>query len=662
MNSIAATITLGSLFDGIGAVPLAGAYFGIAPAWASEILPNAISVTKRHFPGMAHLGDITKLNGGAIEPTNIIAFGSPCQSFSIAGTRTGFAGKSGLFMEAIRIIREMRDATNGEYPKIVLFENVTGLLSSGKGSYAGSDYRTVLEAFTEGEIPMPRSGRWANAGMVRGRGFSLAWIVKDAAKHYRVAQRRRRLFVVVDFTGSGDGAAQILFIPQSLSGYFAARGREGQGTPAHAESGAGSEGVGNAGDAGVSAYGETGRGYWQGGVQTIRAQGENHPSRPSNVIVSASGQANAETLNELAPTLTLHHEQPYICAAFMAGQAKNARSIAYNETVSPTLKGSPSGLNQIPCVCEPQMARALTARGDGSPNVDGGPNIVAFAQNQRNEIRDLGETAACLAAEPGVKQQTYIVQPDCLTPWDTQQARIHTPDGTAPTLAGADGGGGRNPAGLVITEAPTVGVHQNQAGEVSVSGTAYTLSASSNASARNAPLVAHPDLAGTLVASGTGLSRPAGMASETDLCVAYCLQGNMIGRKEENGPQGSGVNEEVCFSVTAADRHAVAAVDCRNLYENDEVSGTLQAKGTGGYALNSQNPIRIGYVVRRLTPTECERLMSLPDGWTEYGHDGKPMSDSARYQMCGNSIVVNVLAYIMQNIAARLRKGGDGHV
>jgi DNA (cytosine-5)-methyltransferase 1 len=449
----------------------------------------------------------------------------------------------------------MRSATNNEKPKIVLFENVVGLLSSGKGSYAGSDYRTVLSAFTESEIPMPQSGRWANAGMVRGRGFSLAWSVKDA-QHFRVAQRRRRLFVVVDFTGQRAG--EILFESKSLSGYFAARGREGQGTPADTESSVRGK---SGGDDGVNAYGETGR----------------------------SGGTSIDNIGEAS-------EAGFTVGAFMAGQARNARSIAYSEAVSPTLKGSPSGLNQVPCVCEPQIARTLTARGDGSPNVDGGPNIIAFAQNQRNEVRDLGETADCLAAEPGMKQQTYIVKP-----------QSHN-----------DGVVGCGPAGLVMAEA-------------------------------------HPAIAGTLCASGAGMSRPAGMGSETDLCIAYCLQGNMIGRKDENGPQGGGVNEEVSFTVSAADRHAVAAVDCRNLYENIELSGTLQSKNSGGYALNSQNPVRIGYVIRRLTPTECELLMSLPCGWTEYGHDGKPMSDSARYQMCGNSIVVNVLAYIMQNIAARLR-------
>jgi DNA (cytosine-5)-methyltransferase 1 len=639
MNNSAAAVTLGSLFDGIGAVPLAGSCFGITPVWASEIMPNAISVTKRHFPGMEHVGDITALDGAKLPPVQVIAFGSPCQSWSVAGTRTGFEGKSGLFMEAIRIIREMRCATHGKSPEIVLFENVPGLMSGGKGSYAGRDYQAVLEAFTEAEIPMPESGRWANAGMVRGRGIDLAWVIRDAQYH-RTAQRRRRLFVVVDFAGRRAG--EILFIQQSLSGYFAARESERQGVTADAEGRAGGEGGGTAG----------------------RRTGS------ENDGVSVVG-------------------------AFMAGQAKNARSLAYNESVSPTLKGSPSGLNQIPCVVEPSQgsreavrlrgrrrdngadelspsggsefsvvypdaARTLTARGDGSPNVDGGPNIVAihqnqagelrasevaytlgtnanasgrnapliaFAQNERDEVRGLNDVAGCLAANPGMKQQTYIVQSaaNCLTPWDTQQARIHTPDGTSPTLASADGGGGRRPGGLVITEA-------------------------------------HPAVAGTLCASGAGLNRPGGQGAETDLCVAYSLQSNMIGRQDHNGPQGGGVNEKKSFTLGAADRHAVAAIDCRNLYENTEVSGTSQSKSTGGHSLNYINPVRAGYVIRRLTPTEAERLMSLPDGWTAYGHDGKVMSDSARYQMCGNSIVVNVLAPILQNIADYLRRETDGHV
>ena len=112
-------IRLGSLFDGVGVFPLAAVRCGIVPAWASEIEKAPISITKRHFPGMAHLGDVTKLNGGDIPPVHIITFGSPCQNLSQIGNRAGLAGeKSSLFFHAIRIIREMREATNGIFPAI----------------------------------------------------------------------------------------------------------------------------------------------------------------------------------------------------------------------------------------------------------------------------------------------------------------------------------------------------------------------------------------------------------------------------------------------------------------------------------------------------------------------------------------------------------------
>ena len=118
-------LTLGSLFDGIGGFPYTGRFFGIKPLWASEIMPCAVSVTRRNLPEMAHVGDITKLHGGTLPPVDIITFGSPCQGLSYAGKRLGLADeRSGLFSEAIRIIREMREATHGEHPRYALWENV----------------------------------------------------------------------------------------------------------------------------------------------------------------------------------------------------------------------------------------------------------------------------------------------------------------------------------------------------------------------------------------------------------------------------------------------------------------------------------------------------------------------------------------------------------
>ena len=147
---------LGSLFDGSGGFPLAGALFGIEPVWASEIEPYPIRVTTARFPNMKHLGDITKINGAEIEPVDIITFGSPCQDLSVAGKQLGIhAGeRSNLFFEAVRIIKEMRNGTSDQYPRFAVWENVPGAFSSNKGQ----DFRAVLQALCEAagaDIPVP---------------------------------------------------------------------------------------------------------------------------------------------------------------------------------------------------------------------------------------------------------------------------------------------------------------------------------------------------------------------------------------------------------------------------------------------------------------------------------------------------------------------------
>ena len=165
-------LTLGSLFDGIGVFPLAASRYGIRAVWASEIEKAPLSITKRHFPDMEQMGDITKLDGGKMPPVHIITFGSPCQNLSSIGNRAGLSGeKSNLFYQAIRIIKEMRDATEHLFPVIAVWENVMGAFSSNDGM----DFRAVLSAFTDAEISMPASGRWANAGMVRGGSPDVCW-------------------------------------------------------------------------------------------------------------------------------------------------------------------------------------------------------------------------------------------------------------------------------------------------------------------------------------------------------------------------------------------------------------------------------------------------------------------------------------------------------
>lgn len=212
-------LTIGSLFDGIAGFPLAAIRQGIKPIWASEIEPDCIDITERHFPAMKQLGDIKKLNGADIPPVDIITFGSPCQNLSVAGNGKGLAGEeSQLFFEAVRVIDEMRCATNGEYPKYAVWENVAGAFSSNKGQ----DFRKVLEKISKAEIPMPNSGRWAAAGMVRSGGGSTAWRMFDA-QYWGVPQRRKRIYLVRDFRT--ERAGQILFECESMLGYVA-EGRE----------------------------------------------------------------------------------------------------------------------------------------------------------------------------------------------------------------------------------------------------------------------------------------------------------------------------------------------------------------------------------------------------------------------------------------------------
>ena len=209
-------LTLGSLFDGSGTFPVAGMLSGIVPVWKSEIEPFPIAVTEKRLPFVKHLGDINKINGAEIEPVDIITFGSPCTDLSCAGKRHGLnAARSGLFFQAVRIIKEMRCATNGKYPRFAVWENVVGALSSNKGE----DFRCVLEELCKiktTDISVPKPEKWTKAGEILADGFSLAYRTVDA-QYWGVPQRRMRIYLVADF--DGECASKILFESEGVSGY-----------------------------------------------------------------------------------------------------------------------------------------------------------------------------------------------------------------------------------------------------------------------------------------------------------------------------------------------------------------------------------------------------------------------------------------------------------
>ena len=233
-------LTLCSLFDGSGGFCLGAILSGIMPISASEIEPFPIRVTTKRMPWVKHYGDISQMDGGKIEPVDIICFGSPCTDMSVAGRRAGLDGKqSVLFYQAIRIIKEMRCATNGKYPRWICWENVPGAFSSN----GGLDFKAVLDSVIgiveeDASVPFPEKG-WPQADTYMGEGWSVAYRVLDA-QYWGVPQRRKRIFLVGDLTGQCAG--EVLFKSEGLSGYSPQSLRAWQRAARSAENGTGATG------------------------------------------------------------------------------------------------------------------------------------------------------------------------------------------------------------------------------------------------------------------------------------------------------------------------------------------------------------------------------------------------------------------------------------
>ena len=292
------TLTLGSLFDGSGTFPMAGILSGITPVWASEIEPFPIAVTRKRLPFMKHYGDISKLNGAELPPMDIITFGSPCTDLSVAGKRAGIqAERSGLFFEAIRIIKEMRCKTNGEYPKYIVWENVPGAFSSG----GGEDFRCVLEEIckiADESASIPKPAKWHNAGEILAGHYSVAYRLFDA-QYWGVPQRRKRIYLVADFTG--ECAGKILFESEGVSGYSAEGFRAWQ------------RAAGGAADC----IGETGE-------LCLNDQGGNRMDVTEDMTCTLRAEA--------------HHPPCVLSAGFCTEHSAKARGIGYEEEKSPTLR------------------------------------------------------------------------------------------------------------------------------------------------------------------------------------------------------------------------------------------------------------------------------------------------------------------------------------
>lgn len=749
------TLTLGSLFDGSGGFPLGGFLTGqIIPLWSSEIEPFAIRVTTKRLPQVKHYGDVSAISGADLPPVDIITFGSPCQDMSIAGKRDGLDGsRSSLFYEAIRIVKEMRCKTNGAKPRFIVWENVPGAFSSNKGQ----DFKAVLEAVIGVKepattVPAPEKKGWPDADYYVGDGWSVAYRVLDS-QWWGVPQRRKRIYLVASY--ADQCAPKILFESEGLSRYSAESFRAWQRAAACSES--------CAGTAGCCGF----NGCLTGNVSSTIGENCGMPTgRNGMVVLNSQGGTQIEVSEDVTGTLRAeeHGHQPCVleAAGFCTEHSANARGIGYEEELSPTLRAGVvpaaitlenhpadsrvkisedgkiqtltsrcgTGGGNVPLVMdnaknppavtlklragregggkgilyqldksatlgcnndqtlfvpkcygvcskashsmisdnphsgfyEAETSRTLDRSGGDPTSNQGGICVVepvAFTQNQRDEVRDLGDKSATLAAEPGMKQQTFVAQPKKVTAF-----------------------------------------HVNQRNELI-------------------------DLHGK---SG------ALMATRSDQMQTFVLQGNMIGRKDENGPQGDGVNEDVCFTLDATDCHAVcvpedvyAMTTGSYMQVEKEVAPTLMARdykdpttiapaphlnegvagtvATGAHpsGFNGQDafndrlvidnpeaqPVPVTYTVRRLTPTECARLQGFPDWWcrnlgtenpTEeelafwkdvfethrkiVTHAKKPKtekqirkwladpySDSAEYRIWGNGISLPIVYFVLAGIA-----------
>lgn len=501
---------------------------------------------------MVHLGDITKMSGYTIPPVDVVTFGSPCQDLSIAGKRAGMAGeRSGLFSEAVRIIREMRYATFGAYPKYAVWENVPGAFSSNKGE----DFHAVLQSLCrvidpDAVIPRPTDARggikWPRAGAILADHYSLAWRTMDA-QHWGVPQRRLRISLVLDLTGGRAG--EILFEPESLRGHFAPGITPGQATAGTVENGAGT----------------ADRAF----TLKIRSGCE-------------GGGKGALVQTEKSATLSTLQDQTLFVA-------EPPKAYSFDSLASNSMKSSNphSGCREV------EIAKTL----DTSP------------------------------PDPA-KNQGGIAILDVL-PFDTTQ--ITSPqNGNNPHF-----GDPCHP--LAATAHPPAAVCLNYINPVAE------------------PLIY--DARG----NGDGITSPTMTGDHNSRVTDYTaitLQGDTVAgalpARDYKGPGRADSLGRVIAQPVGADLY-------NGTLTGDKAVTLTTATGQGG-ANTGPSVIEkiIRWIVRRLTPTECERLQGYPDGWTDLGgwvdSRGKAhkAADSPRYKALGNSIALPQWYYVLGGISDRL--------
>lgn len=530
---------------------------------------------------MVHLGDITKMSGYTIPPVDVITFGSPCQDLSIAGKRAGMAGeRSGLFSEAVRIIREMRYATFGAYPKYAVWENVPGAFSSNKGE----DFHAVLQSLCrvidpDAVIPRPTDARggikWPRAGAILADHYSLAWRTMDA-QHWGVPQRRLRISLVLDLTGGRAG--EILFEPESLRGHFAPGITPGQAAPVV---------IGGCTEDANRAFTLKIRSGCEGGGK--------------GALVQIEKSATLSTLQDQ----TLFVAEP-------------PKAYSFDSLASNSMKSSNphSGCREV------EIAKTLDTSPPDPAKNQGGIAIVEPTFCIQGNTIDRADTAG--ANSTGVKEDV------CYT--------LNTID---------------RPAVAFALDCRNMTANE----ELSA-----TLQAKDNGgqSLNYINPVAEP-LIYDARGNGDGITSPTMTGDHNSRVTDYTaitLQGDTVAgallARDYKGPGRADSLGRVIAQPIGADLY-------NGTLTGDKAVTLTTATGQGG-ANTGPSVIEkiIRWIVRRLTPTECERLQGYPDGWTDLGEwiDSKGKThkdaDTPRYKALGNSIALPQWYYVLGGIADRL--------
>lgn len=578
---------------------------------------------------MVHLGDITKMSGYTIPPVDVITFGSPCQDLSIAGKRAGMAGeRSGLFSEAVRVIREMRYATFGAYPKYAVWENVPGAFSSNKGE----DFHAVLQSLCrvidpDATIPRPTDARggikWPRAGAILADHYSLAWRTMDA-QHWGVPQRRLRISLILDLTGGRAG--EILFEPESLRGHFAPGVTPGQATAGTAENGAGT----------------ANRAF----TLKIRSGCE-------------GGGKGALVQTEKSATLSTLQDQTLFVA-------EPPRAYSFDSLASNSMKSSNphSGCHEV------EIAKTLDTSPPDPAKNQGGIAIldalpfdttqITSPQNGSNpHFGDPCHPLAATAHPPAAVCETVFAESIVEPTFCIQGNTIDRAD-----TAGANGTGVKEDVCYTLNtiDRPAVAFALDCRNMTVNEELSATLQAKDNGgqSLNYINPVAEP-LIYDARGNGDGITSPTMTGDHNSRVTDYTaitLQGDTVAgalpARDYKGPGRADSLGRVIAQPVGADLY--------NGTLTGDKAVTLTAATAKGGTNTGPSVIEkiIRWIVRRLTPTECERLQGYPDGWTDLGEwvDSKGKThkdaDTPRYKALGNSIALPQWYYVLGGIADRL--------